>query len=186
VLIGYTVNYIGITMIFEPVFPRQIGPWSWQGLFLKRQPEVSDVFARCIADQVINLQNVGNELLYGSRSDRTRQMLEDTIRPAVDQAIGPAQGALRVAIGSREYDRIRESMAFEAADFASAFDDEEFGREQAKKIYDFVASQMRKLAPDDFSELLRSAIKQDEWLLFLHGAVLGFGAGLLHLAIFGV
>jgi uncharacterized membrane protein YheB (UPF0754 family) len=186
VLIGYTVNYIGITMIFEPVFPRQIGRWSWQGLFLKRQPEVSDVFARCIADQVINLQNVGNELLYGSRSDRTRQMLEDTIRPAVDQAIGPAQGALRVAIGSREYDRIRESMAFEAADFASAFDDEEFGRAQAKKIYDFVASQMRKLPPDDFSELLRSAIKQDEWLLFLHGAVLGFGAGLLHLAIFGV
>jgi uncharacterized membrane protein YheB (UPF0754 family) len=186
VLIGYTVNYVGITMIFEPVFPRRIGRWTMQGLFLKRQPEVSEVFARCIADEVINLQNVGFELLYGPRSDRTRQMLEDTIRPAVDKAIGPAQGALRVAIGTREYDRIRDSMALEAADFAAAFDDEDFGREQAKKIYDFVASQMRRLPADEFSELLRSAIKQDEWLLFLHGAVLGFGAGLLHLAIFGV
>jgi uncharacterized membrane protein YheB (UPF0754 family) len=185
VLIGYTVNYIGITMIFEPVFPRRIGKWTAQGLFLKRQPEVSDVFARCIADQVINLHNVGNELLYGPRSDRTRQMLEDTIRPAVDKAIGPAQGALRVAIGSAEYDRIRASVAVEGADLASAFDDEKFGREQAAKIYEFVARQMRKLPADDFSELLRSAIKQDEWLLFLHGAVLGFGAGLLHLAIFG-
>jgi uncharacterized membrane protein YheB (UPF0754 family) len=185
VLIGYTVNYVGITMIFEPVFPRRIGRWTFQGLFLKRQPEVSDVFARNIAEQVINLQNVGKELLYGPRSDRTRQMLEDTIRPAVDKAIGPAQGALRVAIGRREYDRIASSMATEAADFAGAFDDEEFGREQSKRIYDFVARQMRKLPPDDFSELLRSAIKQDEWLLFLHGAVLGFGAGLLHLAIFG-
>ncbi|HEY1829081.1 MAG TPA: hypothetical protein VGG38_02440 [Acidimicrobiales bacterium] len=185
VLIGYTVNYVGITMIFEPVFPRHIGRWTFQGLFLKRQPEVSDVFARNIAEQVINLQNVGKELLYGPRSDRTRQMLEDTIRPAVDKAIGPAQGALRVAIGRREYDRIASSMATEAADFAGAFDDEEFGREQSKRIYDFVARQMRKLPPDDFSELLRSAIKQDEWLLFLHGAVLGFGAGLLHLAIFG-
>ncbi|HWE66686.1 MAG TPA: hypothetical protein VG298_08580 [Acidimicrobiales bacterium] len=186
VIIGYVVNYVGITMIFEPIFPRQVGPWTMQGLFLKRQPEVSDVFARLIADQVINLHNVGNELLYGPRSDRTRQMLEDTIRPAVDKAIGPAQGALRVAIGSSEYDRIRASVALEAADFASAFDDEEFGREQSKKIYDFVAKQMRKLPSDDFNELLRSAIKQDEWLLFLHGAVLGFGAGLLHLAIFGV
>jgi uncharacterized membrane protein YheB (UPF0754 family) len=185
VIIGYTVNYIGITMIFEPVFPRQIGRWTAQGLFLKRQPEVSDVFARCIADEVINLHNVGNELLYGPRSDRTRQMLEDTIRPAVDQAIGPAQGALRVAIGSRQYDRIASSVAVEAADLASAFDDEEFGKEQAVKIYEFVARQMRKLPADDFSELLRSAIKQDEWLLFLHGAVLGFGAGLLHLAVFG-
>jgi uncharacterized membrane protein YheB (UPF0754 family) len=186
VIIGYVVNYVGITMIFEPVFPRKVGSLTLQGLFLKRQPEVSDVFARMIAEKVINLQNVGHELLEGPRSDRTRQMLEETIRPAVDKAIGPAQGALRVAIGSREYDRIRASMAFEAADFGSAFEDEEFGREQSKKIYDFVAKQMRKLPPDEFSELLRSAIKQDEWLLFLHGAVLGFGAGLIHLAIFGV
>jgi uncharacterized membrane protein YheB (UPF0754 family) len=186
VLIGFTVNYVGIKMIFEPVQPRQIGRWTVQGLFLKRQPEVSEVFARCIADRVINLQNVGHELLYGPRSDRTRQMLEDTIRPAVDRAIGPVRGALRVAIGSREYDRISVSMATEAADFAAAFEDDQFGREQAKRVYDFVASQMRKLPPEDFSELLRSAIKQDEWLLFLHGAVLGFGAGLLHLAIFGV
>jgi uncharacterized membrane protein YheB (UPF0754 family) len=186
VIIGYLVNYIGITMIFEPVQPRHVGPFRLQGLFLKRQPEVSDVFARLIADEVINLRNVGNELLYGPRSDRTRQMLEDTIRPAVDKAIGRAQGALRVAIGSREYDRISASVALEATDFASAFDDEDFGRDQAEKIYVFVASQMRRLPADEFSELLRSAIKQDEWLLFLHGAVLGFGAGLLHLAIFGV
>jgi uncharacterized membrane protein YheB (UPF0754 family) len=186
VIIGYTVNYLGITLIFEPVFPRRVGPFTMQGLFLKRQPEVSDVFAKLISEEVINLHNVGNELLYGPRSDRTHQMLEDTIRPAVDKAIGPAQGALRVAIGSKEYDRIRASVALEAADFAAAFDDEEFGKEQSKKIYDFVAKQMRKLPSDDFNELLRSAIKQDEWLLFLHGAVLGFGAGLLHLALFGV
>jgi uncharacterized membrane protein YheB (UPF0754 family) len=186
VAIGYTVNYIGITMIFEPVFPKKIGSVTFQGLFLKRQPEVSDVFAKMIAEQVINLQNVGNELLHGSRSDRTHQMLEDTLRPAVDKAIGPMQGALRVAIGSQEYDRIRASVASEVADFTAVFEDEEFGREQSKKIYDFVAKQMRKLPADDFSELLRSAVKQDEWLLFLHGAVLGFGAGLLHLALFGV
>ena len=35
------------------------------------------------------------------------------------------------------------------------------------------------------SEMLRTVVREDEWLLYLHGAVLGFGAGLLHLAIFG-
>ena len=42
------------------------------------------------------------------------------------------------------------------------------------------------MGPDDFVEMLRSAIKQDEWLLFFHGGALGLFAGLLHLAIFGV
>ncbi len=41
------------------------------------------------------------------------------------------------------------------------------------------------MAPPEFSEMLRTAMREDEWLLYLHGAVLGFGAGLLHLAIFG-
>jgi hypothetical protein len=113
-------------------------------------------------------------------------MLETTLRPAVDKALGPAQGAVRVAIGARRYDRIRDSVASEATDFAAAFSDEAFNRQQAERVRDFVATQMRRLPPAEFSELLRSAIKQDEWLLFVHGAVLGFGAGLLHLAIFGV
>jgi len=37
----------------------------------------------------------------------------------------------------------------------------------------------------DFSDMLRTVMREDEWLLYLHGAVLGFGAGLLHLLIFG-
>ena len=40
------------------------------------------------------------------------------------------------------------------------------------------------MSSEDFSEMLRTVIKEDEWLLYLHGAVLGFGAGLLNLAIF--
>jgi len=186
VIIGYVVNYLGIAMIFEPVNPRKIGPFKVQGLFLRRQPEASDIFADIIADRVITIENVGDELLHGPRSDRTHQMLEQVLRPAVDRALGRAQPTVRVAIGTREYDRIRASLATEAAGFTSVLFDPEFNREQASKIRSFVATQMRKLSPEEFSELLRSAIKSDEWLLFVHGAVLGFGAGLLHLAIFGV
>jgi hypothetical protein len=41
------------------------------------------------------------------------------------------------------------------------------------------------MPPADFSELLRTATREDEWLLLLHGAVLGVAGGLVHLAIFG-
>ena len=51
---------------------------------------------------------------------------------------------------------------------------------------ELVADACARCRPPDFAEMLRSAMREDEWLLLLHGAVLGFGAGLLHLAIFGV
>jgi hypothetical protein len=67
-----------------------------------------------------------------------------------------------------------------------AFAEPEFNRRQSTRIRNFIAGQMRTMGPDDFVELLRSAIKQDEWLLFVHGGALGLFAGVLHLAIFGV
>jgi hypothetical protein len=48
-----------------------------------------------------------------------------------------------------------------------------------------IAERMREMAPGDFAEMLRTATREDEWLLLLHGAVLGFAGGLIHLAIFG-
>ncbi|MFL6121228.1 hypothetical protein [Actinophytocola sp.] len=185
-VVGWIANWIGIKLIFEPVFPRRVGPFVFQGLFLRRQPEVSDVLAEIIAEDVITMKNVGDELLTGPRSDRTRYLLETALRPAVDDAVGFARTAVRVGIGTERYDRIRDAVAHEAVEFASVFGDQEFGQQQAGKIRRFVARQMRQLRADEFNELLRSAIKQDEWLLFVHGGVLGIGAGLIHLAIFRV
>jgi uncharacterized membrane protein YheB (UPF0754 family) len=186
VLIGYSTNLVGIRMIFEPVRPHRVGPFELQGLFLRRQPEVAGVYADVIADEIVTMSNMADDLLHGPNSDRTRQMIEAALRPAVDRAVGRALPAVRVAVGPREYDQIRSSVAVEAADGAVApLADAEFNRAQSEGVRRFVAAQMREMDPLDFSEMLRTVMREDEWLLYLHGAVLGFGAGLLHLAIFG-
>lgn len=186
VLIGYTTNLLGIRMIFEPVRPRRLGRFAVQGLFLKRQPEVAGVYADIIADEIVTMGNMAEDLLHGPNSDRTRQMIEVVLQPAVDRAVGRTRPAALAALGRDEYSRIRSSVALEAADHTVApLADPEFNRSQSDGIRAFVASRMREMAPADFSEMLRTAMREDEWLLYLHGAVLGFGAGLLHLAIFG-
>ena len=186
VLIGYTTNLLGIWMIFEPVRPRRLGRFKLQGLFLKRQPEVAGVYADIIADDIVTMSNIGEDLMHGPNSDRTRQLIEVALRPAVDRAVGRARPAVRVAVGAREYEAIRTSVAVEAADYTvTPLADADFNATQSDGIREYVAEQMRVMAPADFSEMLRTAMREDEWLLYLHGAVLGFGAGLLHLAIFG-
>jgi uncharacterized membrane protein YheB (UPF0754 family) len=186
VFIGYATNWVALWMIFEPTEPRKLGPFTLQGLFLRRQPEASDVYAEIIADDIVTLSNIGEELLEGRRSDRTRQMIETAMRPAVDRAVGVAQPAVRVAMGTREYDAIRASVAVEAVDYTmTPLGDPEFNRRQSSAVRALIAERMRELPSKDFSEMLRSAMREDEWLLLLHGAVLGFGAGLLHLLIFG-
>jgi uncharacterized membrane protein YheB (UPF0754 family) len=186
VIIGYTTNLVGIWMIFEPVEPRKMGTFTIQGLFLKRQPEVSDIYAGIIAEDIVTLGNIGDELLHGRRGDRTRQMIETAMRPVVDRSIGRLSPAIRVGMGTREYDAIRESLATETIEpTMTPLRDPGFSQEQSSKVRELFAARMRELGPADFSEMLRTVMREDEWLLYLHGAVLGLLAGFIQLAIFG-
>jgi uncharacterized membrane protein YheB (UPF0754 family) len=187
IIIGYVTNWVALWMIFEPVEPRKIGPIKLHGLFIRRQPEVSEVYGEIIAEDIVTLRNIGDELLHGSRADRTRQMIEEAMRPAVDRAAGPARLAFQVALGTSQYETIRESLASEAVEHTmNPLTDPEFNRRQSAAIREMITDRMRELPHRDFPELLRSAMREDEWLLLLHGAVLGFVAGCIHLAIFGV
>ena len=108
------------------------------------------------------------------------------MRPAIDQAIGPARAAVRVAIGRREYDAIRESLAAEPVEsMMTPLSDPEFTRRQGETMRKLISERMREMPAADFAEMLRTATREDEWLLLLHGAVLGFAGGLVHLALFG-
>jgi uncharacterized membrane protein YheB (UPF0754 family) len=117
VVVGWTTNLLGMQLIFEPVEPHGLGPIKLHGLFLRRRAEIARIYAKIIADDVVTLGNVGEELLEGPRSDRTRQMLEDALRPAVDRASGVARPAVRVAMGPSHYDTIRDSVAVEAVEY---------------------------------------------------------------------
>jgi uncharacterized membrane protein YheB (UPF0754 family) len=186
-IVGYVTNWLAIWMIFEPVEPRRIGRWTLHGLFLRRQPQVADVYAGIIADEIVTVRNLGDELMHGPRSDRTRALIRSLLRPAVDRATGAVQPLVRLAVGPREYDAIRDSLAIEGVEYTiTPLQDEDFNREQSQAIRSLLAERIREMDYPDFMELLRSAMREDEWLLVLHGAVLGFGAGLVHLALFGV
>ncbi|MGQ0483328.1 MAG: hypothetical protein ACT4O0_20170 [Pseudonocardia sp.] len=181
-VIGYVTNWLAIAVIFEPVEPR----FGFQGLFIRRQKEVADVWAGIISERIVSLQNIGYELFHGPRGDRTRKMIENVMRPVVDRAVGVARMPVRAAIGRQAYDTMSMYAVSEATDVAgAAFLDEEFNRKQSAAIRELVAEKTRQMSPQDFADMLRSAIKEDEWLLILHGAVLGVLAGLAHLAVFG-
>ena len=185
VVVGWITNLLGMALIFSPVEERRILGIKVHGLFLRRQDEVATIYAKIIADDVITLENIGDFLLYGPRGDRTHQMLEEAMGPAIDRAAGPVRGALRVAVGTREFDAIRNQVAHDsAAHTIEPFKDPSFSAKQSEKIRLLFEKRTRELPSKDFVEMLRAAIKEDEWMLYAHGAVMGFAGGLLHVLIF--
>jgi uncharacterized membrane protein YheB (UPF0754 family) len=185
-IVGWVTNWLAIIMIFEPARPKRIGPITLHGMFLRRQHEAADVYAHVIADDIVTVQNIGEELLHGVRADKTRWVIANALKPAIDRAAGPLLPAVRLAVGPRQYDAIREGMAAESVEHTIApLTDPAFNRRQARKLHALFVERIRELPPEDFSEMMRSAMREDEWLLLAHGAVLGVVGGALHLAVFG-
>jgi uncharacterized membrane protein YheB (UPF0754 family) len=186
VMVGYATNWVALWMIYEPPEPRKYGPFTFHGLFIRRQHDVAEVYARIVADEILTVSEFGSELLHGPQSDRTRALIERSMRPAIDRATGRARLAVEVAIGPREYESIRESFATEPVEqMMEPLTDPEFSRTQSAAMRKLITERIRAMPPSEFAELLRTATKEDEWLLLLHGAVLGLAGGLIHLAIFG-
>lgn len=187
VFVGWTTNLLGMWLIFEPTEPKRYFGIRHQGLFLRRQDQAAEVYADIIANDVITLERIGDFLLEGPRSDRTRQMLAHALKPAIEDAAGPIKGAVRVAVGTKRFDTIRDSFSEAGVGMTiRPFKDKDFSREQGEKIRTLVAARTKELPPDDFVEMMRSAIKEDEWMLYAHGAIMGAAGGFLHLWIFGV
>jgi hypothetical protein len=186
VLVGWATNALGMWLIFEPPEPRSYGPFRVHGLFPRRQAEAAEVYADIIASDVITLEHIGDFLLDGPNGDRTRHLLATAMLPAIDRAAGPARAVVRVAVGAERFDNIRASLAQVAVDRTiRPFKDPEFSREQATRIRELVARRTQELPPRDFVEMMRAAIREDEWMLYAHGAIMGFAGGVLHLLIFG-
>lgn len=184
VCVGYLTNWFALKIIFLPIEERQLGPFRLQGLFIKRQPEAAEKYAEIVADEVVTIANVAENLMYGSQSDRTRKMVRDAIRPEVDRAVGLAGPMLRITTGSEQYEEIRETFARESVDRTlSPLRDPEFNEERSEAIRTLMCDRIRSLSPEGFVELLRPAFVEDEWMLIVLGAVLGFVAGWIQLLV---
>ena len=84
-LVGYITNWIAIKIIFQPKRPIKIGPFTLQGMFLKRQQEVSKVYADIIERKLITPQNITHVILHGSGSAQLLELIELHVNDAIER-----------------------------------------------------------------------------------------------------
>ena len=186
IVVGWITNKLGMWLIFEPLEPRRILGIKVHGLFLRRQDEAAEVYARNIADEVITLERIGDFLMNGPRGDRTRQMLARALRPAIDDAAGPLLPGDPDGGGRRPVrPDPRRGRGGGGRPHRPRLPRPRVRRQQGDRIQELFAARTKELAPADFVEMMRSAFREDEWMLYAHGAVMGFAGGVLHLLLFG-
>lgn len=186
-IIGFTVNVLAIKVIFTPGEPKPRYKCLWkQAMMAKRQDEAALDLGQVLAYRVLTIENIADDLLNGPRGDKARMLIAHQVRKEIETVVGAVRPAVRVAVGAREFDALERGSAVAAVGFApKLYEDAEFTAEQSKKISDFAGQKLKELPPDEFMDILLSAIEQDAWLLYAHGGLLGVMVGTVHLFLFG-
>lgn len=175
VIVGYLTNYLALEMIFRPLVPKKIlGLWTYQGLFLKRQNEVSRLYAKLVSEKILTPKNILSELIFGKASKEIIEIIRKEVSSHVDTVTFLAKPALYATGKINEFDAAKERIAIAMADNAieNAFHLETYLGESLQ-IETMMGDRMSALPPKEFESILRSAFQEDEMLLILVGAALG-------------
>lgn len=183
-LVGFATNRLALWLIFEPVRPRRWFGVTVQGLFLRRQQEVAEVYCRLVTREVLTLRNFVERMLGGPRSDRTRALVARHIAELVDESMGVARPAVQFAVGRHDLRQLELAVEERALTLtATSFDDPAFAAERAAIVEVRMRERMIGMPPDEFAGMLRPVFREDEFTLVLVGAALGGVAGLLQAAL---
>jgi len=177
--IGFLTNWLAINLIFSPLEPRRILFWKVQGLFLRRQPQISEVWARLVAEDLITVEKVADAMINGEHGDRTRAIIQKHLRPLLDNSVLMKLTA-QVTVGMTGYTELKKAMNQKAVlATRDVFGDPSFNRERAPVVAGVLASQMKALQPAEFQDILRPAFREEELQLMIVGGLFGALAGVL-------
>lgn len=188
VIVGYATNWLALKLIFEPKRVWKIGPWKILGLFIKRQMEVSEEYAKIVTAEILHSRNFWDHMLNEKSGDRMMLLLEKHVGLGVDKAAeGMAQPIVKWVVGKERFEDIRRVVVHSlvrelpnSMNEFSGFTDEKFDIENTMRI------RLQSLSPDEFEGVLRPAFEEEELKLILVGAALGGLAGFAQLMlIFG-
>ncbi|WP_417521545.1 DUF445 domain-containing protein [Marinobacter sp.] len=175
--VGFITNWLAINLIFAPLKPRRFFFWKVQGLFLRRQPEISEIWAKLVAEELITVEKVADAMINGSRGDRTRAIIQKHLRPLLDNSLLMKLSA-QVTVGMSGYTELKKAMNQQALlATQDVFSDPSFNKERAPVVANVLAGQMKALQPEEFQDILRPAFREEEIQLMFVGGLFGAMAG---------
>lgn len=185
VLVGYFTNLVALKLIFRPLNPIKVGKLVIQGMFIRRQKEVSTEYSKIVASKIITIENIFEYIIRGPGSEKLEKIVCKQIEYTINETAGLLRSLVEISTGSQLFIHIRNIACFRFMQELPMNIRQVFGyAENALDLEHILRHKMIGLTPLEFESFLRPVFKEDETTLILIGAMLGGLAGFLQYFIF--
>ncbi|SCX33983.1 DUF445 domain-containing protein [Mycolicibacterium fluoranthenivorans] len=177
-LTGGLTDYVALQMIFRPLERKTVFPGiKWQGVFQAEREQVIHGYAALMAREIFTPKAIMESLLTGPMSDKFFDIIQTEIGRTIDSQMGFA-GRVISAVGGRQYQDMKLQIAgsiIEKLPETSSYI-EQYAAERLD-LENVMVEKMMVLDSQSYENLLRPAFKDDEWIIVVLGAALGFICG---------
>lgn len=183
-VVGALTNWIALFIIFRPVEPIRCGRCcTFQGLFLKRQAQVSAEYARVVSSKVLTPRILLENLVSSPiAAQRLTEMAARHVQHGVDQVTSGASKLVKLTMGGRQYKAVIDFMLRRMAEaIPTSLQFLEPYAQAAMDLEKTLREKMMSLPPAEFEALLHPVFEEDEWKLILMGGVLGAVIGVIQI-----
>ncbi len=179
-IVGWLTNYLALKLIFEPINPVRLGPFTLQGAFLKRQEEVSVMFAKLSGAYYLRAEQIWPEVLEGGKKADFHELVSMHTKKFVGKYVEGVAVPFSIAFSREDLDRLKEDVSLAVEKELPLLLPLSYDyTDEALRLEETIAERMRALPPDEFEGVLHPVFKEDEIKLIVVGGLLGMGVGFL-------
>ena len=183
-LVGYATNWLALKLIFNPIEPISFLGVNYQGLFIKRQNEVSNEYAYMLAHDIFTFDRIFASIVTGPTKDKVTRLIASHANKAIDEAAGLSKPVITLVAGKRSYEKMKDIAINKTLKELPKSVKPVFPyAEKAMDLENIFRTRMQQLPPSEFVDFLRPVFQEDELKLIIVGAILGMGAGIGQLFI---
>lgn len=180
-LVGYLTNEVALYLVQKPLRPRRFAGATIQGLFVKRQTEISYYLGEVFAQKLLNAETLSQDLLGEPSSvDKIHDMIYEAVSDSYLKFSNVVRPFVVATVGPDEYKKSKEIVTRVVMEELRKPDPRYYDYiDRSLDIADTLGSRLAQLPPEDFYALLHPIVAEDKWKLTSVGALLGGAAGYL-------
>lgn len=179
-LIGWFTNWVAVKMLFKPEKPVNLGFYTLQGVFPKRQNKLAERIGKMVADELLTTHDIRERILHQDNIDGLLEFVDTRVDHYLDTEFPKRYPIASIFIGPGRRRQIKADLMLEVHTLApevihKVMED----LENNMKVEDLVASKVAALSPKKLEDLINGILKSEFRFIEWSGAVLGFFVGLV-------
>ncbi len=179
VIVGLVTNWLAIQMIFRPQQPtKYFGIFKYQGMFPKRQAQISADYGRVTAAEILTPRNLIRLVSEGEAGERIARIVTEIISDKIDQEWKKVAPMVPVTVTPAHLELVKDKIVHRITNTVPEVQPQfEEYLERKLDIEATIENKLQSLPKDEFERILRGVFEEDETTLIIVGGVLGGGVG---------